>query len=167
MARDALAALVKNKNVRCATQAHDRNNRPVAVCHADGVDLGEALVDQGLAIASRSFSERYVPNEERAKAEKRGLWAGDFVWPRDWRDRKKKDDQEGLFLVPPQPCPPPPFNPGAEACLIKGNVNGRKRIYHMPGTRHYEKVEITPDKGDRYFCTEDDAIACGWRRPGR
>ncbi len=70
---------------------------------------------------------------------------------------RRRTIRRGLFLVPPQPCPPPPFNPGAEACLIKGNVNGRKRIYHMPGTRHYEKVEITPDKGDRYFCTEDDA----------
>lgn|SRR5680860_75391 len=32
MARDALAALVKNKKVRCVTKAHDRNNRPVAIC---------------------------------------------------------------------------------------------------------------------------------------
>ena len=134
--------------------------------NADGVDLGAALVDQGFAIAYRRFSTKYVPNEERAKAEKRGLWAGDFDWPRDWRDRKKKGDPEALLLVAPQPCPPPPSNPAAEECLIKGNVNGTKRIYHMPGTRHYDKTEITASKGDRYFCTEAEAKACGWRKPG-
>jgi hypothetical protein len=44
--------------------------------------------------------------------------------------------------------------------VIKGNISRNGRIYRMPGSRDYEKVVINPAKGDRYFCSEDEA------RPG-
>lgn len=53
-----------------------------------------------------------------------------------------------------------------DSCLdIKGNVNGFNRIYHCPGWRDYNKVVIDYDEGDRYFCTEAQAIAAGFRAP--
>ena len=50
-------------------------------------------------------------------------------------------------------------------CLIKGNIsrNGN-RIYHVPGQKDYDKTKITEGKGERWFCTEDEAQAAGWRR---
>jgi hypothetical protein len=36
----------------------------------------------------------------------------------------------------------------------------------MPGSRDYEKVVINPAKGKRCFYFEDEARACGWRKPG-
>ena len=38
-----------------------------------------------IAVAYRQHSLAYVPNEERAKAAKRGLWAGSFQMPSVYR----------------------------------------------------------------------------------
>ncbi|MBY0319509.1 MAG: hypothetical protein K2X72_12355 [Reyranella sp.] len=55
--------------------------------------------------------------------------------------------------------------PPAKPCQIKGNINAQGvRIYHPPGCRHYNSTVIDPERGERWFCTEDEAIAAGWRR---
>ncbi|MBK5198448.1 MAG: thermonuclease family protein, partial [Methyloceanibacter sp.] len=52
IASDALSGFLKDETVRCEIQTQDRRyDRPVAICYADGVDIGAALVDQGLAVA--------------------------------------------------------------------------------------------------------------------
>lgn len=52
-----------------------------------------------------------------------------------------------------------------EVCLIKGNIRKHDRIYHVPGWRDYEKTIITESKGERWFCTIEEAEAAGWRAP--
>lgn len=60
----------------------------------------------------------------------------------------------------PQGCVSPP--PG---CTIKGNINSSGvKIYHMPGQRYYEQTVIDPGNGERWFCTEQEAVANGWRK---
>lgn len=52
------------------------------------------------------------------------------------------------------------------SCAIKGNVNSKKeKIYHMPGWRDYDKTNVKPGEGDRWFCTEGEAVAAGFRAP--
>ncbi|MDB9374964.1 hypothetical protein [Nodularia sphaerocarpa] len=54
-------------------------------------------------------------------------------------------------------------------CNIKGNISiktGRK-IYHLPGMEYYESTVINPASGERWFCTESEAIANGWRKSRR
>ena len=51
-------------------------------------------------------------------------------------------------------------------CDIKGNVNSSgERIYHALGFRDYDKVVIRPEEGDVWFCTEEEAVAAGFRAP--
>lgn len=54
------------------------------------------------------------------------------------------------------------------ACRIKGNIsyNGGERIYHVPGQHYYSRTRISYIKGERWFCSEADAQAAGWRRAG-
>ena len=53
----------------------------------------------------------------------------------------------------------------AQACVIKGNVNSAgERIYHLPGQRYYNATQIDESKGERWFCSEQEAIDAGWRR---
>jgi hypothetical protein len=61
----------------------------------------------------------------------------------------------------PNGCTAPP--PG---CAIKGNINRKTgdRVYHLPGQKHYDEVTIEPEAGERWFCTEDEAQASGWRK---
>ena len=50
------------------------------------------------------------------------------------------------------------------SCRIKGNVNRvGERIYFLPGERDYERVRMDRGAGKRWFCSEDQAIAAGWR----
>ncbi len=49
-------------------------------------------------------------------------------------------------------------------CLIKGNINAGEKIYHVPGGASYPQTKIDPSKGERWFCTEDEARANGWRK---
>lgn len=85
-ARQTLDALIGNKTVHC-NRRHgvDQYGRITAVCTADGVDLNAAMVDSGFAVAYREHSLAYVPNENRARAAKKGLWAGSFEMPWDYR----------------------------------------------------------------------------------
>lgn len=54
---------------------------------------------------------------------------------------------------------------GSSQCDIKGNVNTRgERIYHMPGDEYYDKTRISASHGERWFCSEEEARAAGWRR---
>lgn len=53
-----------------------------------------------------------------------------------------------------------------KACNIKGNIsyNTGEKIYHLPGQKYYAKTKITLSKGERYFCSESEAIRQGWRK---
>ena len=49
---------------------------------------------------------------------------------------------------------------------IKGNISlsTGEKIYHVPGGDFYDKTVISEDKGERWFCTEAEALATGWRK---
>jgi hypothetical protein len=51
-------------------------------------------------------------------------------------------------------------------CDIKGNISKKKeeKIYHLPGQSYYDKTIISPEDGERWFCTEAEAQAAGWRK---
>ncbi len=54
--------------------------------------------------------------------------------------------------------------PPSPDCAIKGNISSGGRIYHVPGGAAYEKTQIDVAAGERWFCSEADAQAAGWRR---
>lgn len=71
--------------------------------------------------------------------------------------------------------PAPPGVPGGaspapgseEDCLIKGNINSKgDKIYHLPGGSSYDATRIDTSAGERWFCTEAEAAAAGWRPAG-
>jgi|GEM_PF-659321 len=49
-----------------------------------------------------------------------------------------------------------------EPCLIKGNISGKNKIYHVQGGAFYDRV--TPEQ---CFDTESEARAAGFRKSGR
>ena len=51
---------------------------------------------------------------------------------------------------------------------VKGNITGKgERIYHVPGGPHYDQTGIDTAKGERWFGSENEARAAGWRKPAR
>jgi len=53
-------------------------------------------------------------------------------------------------------------------CNIKGNISidTRNKLYHLPGMKDYEITKISRT-GERWFCTESEAVANGWKKAPR
>ncbi len=56
------------------------------------------MVSQGLALAYRRYSLDYVDEEADARAVRRGIWAGEFMKPWEWRRGKR------LETTAPEAC---------------------------------------------------------------
>ena len=76
--------------------------------------------------------------------------------------------------APPTAVPAPAAScPGGctehvAGCDIKGNVNSDgDKIYHRPGMSAYNNTKVKPEEGDRWFCTEAEAKAAGFRKAGQ
>ena len=89
-AKEALKGFIGSRLVRCKGSKRGRYGRLIAVCFdAEGTDLNEWLVSQGWALAYRRYSKRYISREETARKERRGIWAGRFTKPWQWRRGKR------------------------------------------------------------------------------
>lgn len=149
-ARDEARRLFERRRAACAARERDRYGRIVATCTVEGRDMGEVLVSNGLARAYLRFSDRYAEVEKAAVVAGRGIFGSDMASPEAHRAQAQPARQ--------QP-------PGG--CVIKGNISGNGRIYHMPGQEHYDRTRIDTSRGERWFCTEAEAQAAGWRRARR
>jgi endonuclease YncB( thermonuclease family) len=81
----ALTRIINGQPVRCEGSKRDRYGRAIVTCFAGRTDVGRELVTQGWAVAE--FGETYVREESAARSARRGLWAGQFQRPIDWRRR--------------------------------------------------------------------------------
>lgn len=82
-AANALRALTAEREVKCRPREQDRFGRTVAVCYVGDLDLGRAMVRDGLAVAYGA----YEAEEQEARAARRGLWSSSFERPAEWRSR--------------------------------------------------------------------------------
>jgi len=80
-----LAQLVSGANLRCEQRDIDDYDRIVATCKAQQMDIGQTMVEAGLAVALPQFSDRYLGAEARAKALGLGIWDSEFQQPADYR----------------------------------------------------------------------------------
>ena len=82
---DSLRILVGSEPVRCEGDKYDRYKRLIAVCYSGTVNLNAEMVRQGWALAYRRYSKDYISAEKEAQEAKRGMWAGEFEPPWEWR----------------------------------------------------------------------------------
>ena len=109
-------------------------------------DINAEMVRLGMAWAFVRYSQVYVGLEAEARHAHAGIWDGDATPAWDYRAGRW---QEAQAATP-------------SGCVIKGNVNGNGRIYHMPWSPWYEKVRMD-GHGKRWFCSEAEAVEAGWR----
>lgn len=175
-AREQLTRLIGGRAVRCDDLGIDptARKRHLGVCTVEGetTSLSELLVRQGFALnVEASATGRFKPDEARARENRQGLWKGCFVAPQEFR-RGKKDgtllggscradrDQEIREVLFPVDLAMP------SGCNIKGKfavrarVTGNLGIYHLQACRSYPALT----KPDRWFCSEEEAQAAGFRR---
>ncbi len=136
-ARGVLEGLIAGRDVSCDARG---------LCSIAPESLNAEMVATGMALAAPGEGAAFAGNEALAKAAKRGLWAGRFTPPWAWRD--------GERLAP---------TPAAERCRIKGDIPATgRRTYYVPDEAGYGAIEIDQARGERWFCTEIEAIRAGW-----
>jgi len=175
-ARDQLTKLIGGREVRCddlgVDPAYKRRHLGVCKVEDETTSLSQLLVRQGFALnVEASATGRFKIDEARAREDRQGLWKGCFVAPQEFRLGKKdgallggscrtdRDREIRAALFPDDLVMP-------SGCNIKGKyavrarVTGNLGIYHLQACRGYP----TLTKPDRWFCSEEDAQAAGFRK---
>lgn len=115
--------------------------------------VNAALVSDGFALASTyppdvKNSDLFAALQAEAREAGRGLW--------------------GTTCTSPTPVPQAGGceYSGTDEPVIKGNISQStgEKIYHVPGQAFYDDTVIDETSGERWFCTEAEAIAAGWRK---
>jgi endonuclease YncB( thermonuclease family) len=174
--RDQLTRLIGGRSVHCDDLGPDKTfrRRRAGLCTIEGepVSLNQQMIREGLALSIEGLSKaQFAEDAKAAREAKRGLWKGCFATPQDFRSGKKdgvllgaacradRDAEIRAVLFPDDPAMP-------GSCNIKGKLAARARftgnvgIYHLQGCLSYAGTT----RPDRWFCSEDDAQAAGFRR---
>ncbi|MCB1342748.1 MAG: thermonuclease family protein [Pseudooceanicola sp.] len=131
----------------CEAVDSDRYGRTVARCRVEGQDVARQMVQDGWALAFRRYSLDYDLDEKTAHVAGVGIHGGGMMRPAAFRAQPVQ---------------------AVGDCPIKGNISSKgERIFHLPGQEHYDRTRISPGKGERWFCSESEARAAGWRRARR
>ncbi len=121
----------------------------------DNIFVNEKIIRAGLArVQYVKPNRRYLAllqAAEREAQEKRvGLW-GECSVSKD--DNKLEREQKS--------------NAPNKKCVIKGNINKRyEKDYFLPGCPNYKRVIVDERKGERWFCSENEAKKAGWQLSG-
>ena len=175
-ARDQLAKLIDARAVRCDDLGLDKTTRRrhIGICMVEGesASLNQELARLGFAISAEPALKVHVTDEAGvAKNSKSGLWKGCFAAPQDFRVGKKDGaliggacrsdrDKEIRAVLFPEDLAAPPACPIKGKFAVRAGVTGNLGIYHLQGCRSYAGLT----RPDRWFCSEDDAQAAGFRR---
>lgn len=137
----------------------DQYGRLLRYVWLGGEMVNAALVRDGYAYAATfppdvRYQETFLELQREARDAGRGLWGAECVTG----------------------TPTPGVTVAAGTCeysgtaqaVIKGNISSSgEKIYHVPGQENYEITVISETKGERWFCTEAEAVAAGWRKAQR
>ncbi|MCB1511324.1 MAG: thermonuclease family protein [Hyphomicrobiaceae bacterium] len=149
--RDAAAEMrqmIAGAAVSCRSTGADAYGRMLGQCSANGLDLNREMVRRGFAWAFVKYSTRFVADENFARTARAGIWRSTCAPAWEYRAAKWTG---GADQAP-------------SGCAIKGNITSRgRRIYHMPWGRWYRRTKIETARGERWFCSEAEAIRAGWQ----
>ncbi|MBV9457732.1 MAG: thermonuclease family protein [Bradyrhizobium sp.] len=175
-ARDQLTKLIGGRDVHCDDVGPDKlfSKRRAGVCTiaGDSTSLNQQIAQMGLAISVEPSLKVHAGDDAaKAQADKRGLWKGCFVAPQEFRLGKKDGaliggscradrDREIRSVLFPEDFAMPPSCAIKAKFALRARVTGNVGVYQLQGCRTYAGLT----KPDRWFCSEDDAKAAGFRR---
>lgn len=169
-AKEKLEAFAHGRAWVCTLSGIDIYKRHLGNCTVGGEDVSRWLVRNGWALAFRRYSTAYVADEDFARERRLGLWSGAFIAPWEWRHRSQATVVFGAFAVPVDGqarllSPAAAAQPPDPKCAVKGNMKSADQcIYHMPGGRFYDRLDMKQTSVRRWFCGEADAQAAGCRK---
>lgn len=154
-AQTALGRLIGGRQIRCEPTAKESDGTVRAACFVGTTDIAATLVKGGHVLAEAAMMPRYRAEQGEARDAKAGVWSGTGQpeRPAAWRARVWEEAKARA----PQGCP------------IKGKVAGRRgdgtKTYHLPWSATYMQLRVVSSRGERWFCSEDEARAAGFVLP--
>ncbi len=159
--------LVSGKRVRLEKDISntDKYGRLLRYIYIGDEFINNTLVLQGYAVSSSyppdvKYQDIFRKSQQEAIDGNRGLWGVDCK-----SNSTNTSQQTSLFTntAPTQSTQTQPASGGS--CSIKGNISSSgEKIYHMQGCGSYGKTVIDTGKGERWFCSEQEALQAGWRK---
>ncbi len=150
-ARSGLSKIIRGRVVTCTRSGQDDAGRTLAQCAVDGSDIATLMVRNGYVFAVSSYFSSLGSEETAARNAKAGIWQGEVVRPQAWRDQT----WEAAKRQAPDGCP------------IKGVLRASSKIYALPWSDAYAGAKVRPERGERWFCSEDEAKAAGFSSSDR
>jgi endonuclease YncB( thermonuclease family) len=151
VAETVLSRLVNSRTVSCSLSGSDEAGRALGHCTVGQTDVAAELVRQGYVFAEAGLLARYAGEEREARAAKAGLWGGDVERPAEYR---AKLWEEAKRRAP-------------DGCPIKGQVTASARTYVLPWSAEYERARVQAGRGERWFCSEQEAVSAGFKAAQR
>ena len=142
-----LEELIAGREIACRIEGRDGFGRDIATCFAGDTNLNAEMVSRGAAWAFLKYSKTYQREEAAARDLGIGVWSANCMRAEHFRSERW---QRNAAAAP-------------EGCPIKGNISRTGRVYHMPWSAWYDRTSIDESRGERWFCSEDEAIRAGWR----
>jgi endonuclease YncB( thermonuclease family) len=122
------------------------------VCRIGSKEVGLTMVRNGYAVVLRDSFLDYETAEAEAREAKLGLWQSEFVPPWQWREGRRSEANASDWV---------------RRCTIKGVLGpAGEPVYYVPTDEEYPEVAVDRDGGGRMFCSDEEARAAGWARPG-
>lgn len=141
-AKEALEKLVSGKRVRISQQIPDQQGRGMAFVYVGNTLVNKELLAGGLV----RFHHDTTPLNDELK---------------EVAD-KAKEEKLGIFGSCQSMT-----NTKNPKCVIKGNIDRQKKIYHIPGCTQYPFTVVEEDIGEQWFCTEKEAQKSGYVKSER
>lgn len=152
VAESALSRMVDGRTVACVVGSPDDSGFKTGRCTIGNKDVAGELVRQGHVFSDGTILARYGSEEREARNAKLGLWSGGEV-ERPSAYRAKVWD-EAKRRAP-------------DGCPIKGQVSGGSRTYVLPWSPDYDRVRVQRARGERWFCSEQEAVSAGFKAAQR
>jgi len=164
--------ILENKRVKLEADSSQSNRDNYGrllryVYLEDGLFFNEWMIKNGYAFEYTYFipykyQTEFKEAQRYAQENKMGLWADGVC---DYFEEKNKAEIDPILnenlaknLVAADLA-------REQGCLIKGNISFNEiKIYHLPECTDYEDTLINIIEGERWFCSEDEAQAAGWRK---
>ena len=172
-------SLVEGKTVELEKDVSnkDKYGRTLAYIWLGNEMINAKLVAEGYAYAYTyppdvKHSEYFVALQRLAQQNKLGLWV-DYQQPVTGNSQPTNSNGDSgdntpstpPVIIPPANTTPPANNPASQTCDIKGNISSSgEKIYHVSGGRYYDATQIDTSAGERWFCSEAEAVSAGWRK---
>lgn len=149
--------LLSGKKVRIETDdsqgTYDKYNRMLGYIFLENnLFYNKHMIEQGYAHeytynTPYKYQTEFKNAQKEAQDNERGLWSSNTCGGNTTNpDTSVQTDVPG-------------------SCSIKGNIGSTgEKIYHIIGCGSYIKTVIDESKGEKYFCSEQEALSAGWRK---